>query len=175
MNKTLLLASAATLIAFNANAADIKPYVGADIGYSHAELYEPWNIFDDNFVIGSFNVGTKISDYFGLETSVQTSAKTESYGIDLSYNSYGIDAFGYLPVNNNVELFASAGVGFYEFEAEGYGYSLSEEETALRVGLGAQYNINDNWGIRGMLKHAFVDSYSVDNITELSAGVRYSF
>lgn len=86
MNKTLLMAGVASLIAFNANAVDFKPYIGADIGYS------------DN-----------------------------------------------------------------------------EDKTAFRVGAGAQYNFDDNWAIRGMLRHIFVDSYAVDTLTELSAGIKYNF
>lgn len=175
MNKTLLMAGVASLIAFNANAVDFKPYIGADIGYSHVELNEPFNLFDDNFVLGSINIGSKITKNFGVEASTQNSAKNESYGVDLSYNGYGLDVFGYLPVNNNVELFASAGVGFYKFEMEGYGYSDNEDKTAFRVGAGAQYNFDDNWAIRGMLRHIFVDSYAVDTLTELSAGIKYNF
>lgn len=174
MKKTLLLATVAGLFTFQANAADFKPYIGADLGYSQAELNNVWSNFDDNFVIANINLGTKIGNYFGIEASAQSSNKNESYGVDLSYNSYGVDVFGYLPINN-VELFASTGVGFYTFEAERDGFSLSEDKTSLRVGLGAMYNFNDSWAMRGMVRHVFVDSDAVDSITELNAGIRYSF
>jgi opacity protein-like surface antigen len=77
-------------------------------------------------------------------------------------------------------LFALGGVGYYTFEAEqsignGYNMSITKNETAPRIGLGVQYDISEKISLRGVLKHAFINSDDVDSITELTVGIRYNF
>jgi len=186
MKTILLLSGVASLLAFQANAADIKPYVGLDAGYSHVEYPIPGYLasFSENFGIMNFNVGTKIGKYFGLEVSAQASTTKEdntNYGVELSYNSVGIDALGYVPIGNKVEIFASAGVGYYTFDLskdmyDNFSTHIQYSDTAFRIGGGAQYNFNNHWAMRGMVKYAFINAdYIVDSVTEVSVGIRYSF
>ncbi len=187
MRKTLLLAGVACLFSLQSKAADFKPYIGLDAGASHIEYtsYQSTgleNYFDENFGIASLNIGTRIGDYFGLELSTTGSTASENSGVDFSYSSVGLDAFGYVPLTTNMELFASAGAGYYTLDLKSdAGYKdveihYQDSDYAFRLGAGAQYNFNDNWAMRGMIRHAFFDdNYFVDSITEATLGVRYSF
>lgn len=63
MKKTLLLAGVASLFAFNAQALDVKPYVGVDYVYSKADLVS--DDFDDQWNAYAVSVGTKLNKNFG--------------------------------------------------------------------------------------------------------------
>lgn len=180
MKKTLLLTGMVCIISCQANAMDIKPYIGADMGASHAELQGFLDGFDDNFAVANINAGIRFNDYFGLETSVQSSSEAETYGLDLSYSSINLDALGYIPLNKNWELIGSVGAGYYTFDlgtdiGDGYDLHIQTDEFAFRTGIGLQYNFNEKWAMRGVARYAFIDSDEVDSITELTLGVRYNF
>lgn len=180
MKKTLLLTGMACILSCQANAMDIKPYIGADMGASHAELQGFLDGFDDNFAVANINAGIRLNDYFGLETSVQSSSEAETYGLDLSYSSINLDALGYIPLNKNWELIGSVGAGYYTFDlgtdiGDDYEVHYQTNEYAFRTGIGLQYNFNEKWAMRGVARYAFIDSDEVDSITELTLGVRYNF
>lgn len=183
MKKTLLLAGVACFLSTQVNASEIKPYVGLDIGAAKAE-YGYWlDGADDNFVITNLNVGAKFNKYLGIELSTQASSEVDVEGFgDLSYSSVNLDAVVYAPVAKKVELFGLAGVGYYAFDLNmGEGIfpdadiHVQNEEIALRIGGGIQYNIDEKWAIRGAIRHAFVDNDYVDSLTEFTLGVRYNF
>lgn len=137
MKKTLLLTGMACIISCQANAMDIKPYIGADMGASHAELQGLLDGFDDNFAVAGINVGAKFNNYFGLEVSAQSSSEAETYDLDLSYSSINLDALGYIPLNKNLELIGSVGAGYYTFDLGtdiGDGYDCIFKQMNLLLG-----------------------------------------
>lgn len=198
MKKSLLLASvAASLFVSQADAMELKPYVGLDYSYSKASTNDiiveqalvPSKLYEDTYNSVVVSVGTKLHQNFGLEAFYQKSGEEKgtqavfvSGGspiatdkIETSFDAYGLDAQGYLPLNKKVDLIGSLGLGQYDFEIKGFGYKESEDELGYRLGAGAQYNFNENIAIRGMIRHVLIDSDAVDDITEFSAGVRYTF
>ena len=198
MKKSLLLAGiAASIFSTSANAIELKPYVGLDYSYSKASTNDivvegvqvPNNLFEDSFNSLSVNLGTKFNKNFGIEAFYQKSDEEKGEmsalsiaghpiatdRLETSFEAYGIDAQGYLPLNKKVDLIGSLGLGQYDFEIKGFGYKESEDELGYRLGAGAQYNFNENIAIRGMIRHVLIDSDAVDDITEFSAGVRYTF
>ena len=56
----------------------------------------------------------------------------------------------------------------------GFG-SDKEESLGYRVNLGLQYNIDENWSVRGMYRHVYLQKSVLNDINEFSAGVRYNF
>ncbi|MBO6282193.1 MAG: outer membrane beta-barrel protein [Alphaproteobacteria bacterium] len=82
----------------------------------------------------------------------------------------GIDAVGYLPCNEKIELFAIAGVGYYNFDIKldqkinDLNVHLTKNDTAFRAGLGAQYNINEKWALRGMARYHNIDIISIISV-----------
>ncbi len=183
MKKSLLLAGVACLLSVQANASEIKPYVGFDIGGAKAD-YGYWlDGEDDTFVVSNFNIGAKFNKYFGVEFSTQASSEVDIEGMgDLSYSSVNADVIAYAPVNDKVDLFGLAGVGYYTLDLD-MGENLFQDcdthiqnqEVAFRIGGGIQYNINEKWAMRGAVRHAFIDNDYVESLTEFTLGVRYNF
>ncbi len=182
MKKMLLTTSACLLLAAQANAETIKPYIGFDLGA--ARLKAAGKMLDGSETVASanLNVGAKFNPYFGLEISSQASSDADvENDAELSYSSIAIDAIGYLPLTYQFELFATAGVGYYDFDFEmkhkvdGLKVHGIKNETAFRGGLGAQYNINENWSVRGLARYHHIDNDYFDYIGEALIGVRYNF
>ena len=148
-------------------------------------------------------LAAKFNKYFGLEGFYQKSGdgKNETmyedneewgeYGEDkttISYTAIGVDALGYLPVSQELELLASLGLAQYDFESKTsyigiYGNYYEEGSEAkdfdslgIRIGIGAQYNITNNFALRAMARYVKMnDDEYVKNLTELSLGLRYMF
>lgn len=197
MKKTLLLAGVASLFAMNVNAVEFKPYVGIDYTYSQASTNDvvvegvsvPSELYEDTFNSFVLNVGAKLNKNFGFEAFYQKSSKEEGQittlviggtpvatdKIETSFDAFGLDAQGFLPVNEKFELIGSVGLGKYDFEMKGFGTEASEDEIGYRLSAGAQYNINENFALRGMARYVIIDSDAVDDMTEFSIGARYTF
>lgn len=174
MKKTLLLASAA-VVAMGFNAAEasmnVTPYVGLDYVYSNMDMkHGNSHRLEDKFNSLSANVGAKFHPNFGIEAYYQQSDTEKKHGNQSRFFSYGADLTGYLPVTQNLELIGSLGIGQYEFRAGG-----SEDDLGYRIGLGAQYNLSQNWAVRGIVREVFLDKDVMGDTTEFSAGIRYSF
>ena len=52
---------------------------------------------------------------------------------------------------------------------------ISTDFEALRLGVGAQINITPNYAIRGMFRYALTNVTEVDDIKELTVGLRFYF
>jgi len=117
----------------------------------------------------------------------------------LSYKSYGVDFTGYIPLTQEVELLAALGLGQYDFEAKavfrsslddsvipladgcigcivGGNVSRDFDSFGVRLGVGAQYNFNDHFALRGIFRYIkMTESTYVKNLIEASLGLRYMF
>lgn len=193
MKKTLLLAGVASLFAFNAQALDVKPYVGVDYVYSKMDLdvkLEGENVsryLEDNLNAFAVSAGTKFNKNFGIEAFYQQSEdgkKTISplEKTETNYKAYGVDFIGYLPVGceNKLELLGSVGLAQYDAEAKykiaGFRViNLDDDGLGLRFGAGAQYNFNEHLAARVMARYVDTDIDGLDNMVDLTAGIRYTF
>ena len=170
----------------------IRPYIGLDIATSKMEFAEDdlKDYLEDGHNSLSLSVGAKFNENFGVEAFIQQSSeeeKRDSYYGDsetTSYTAVGLDFIGYIPVNQEVELLASLGLAQYTFN-ETYEYDMGEyiewEKTnmhtmGIRLGVGVQMKLNDNWALRGMARYVKMnDDDIIENLTELSLGLRYMF
>lgn len=182
MKKTLLLAGAACFLAFNANAAEITPYVGLDYNYSITNnAHNGDHGIANNFNSGSVVAGTKITPNAAVEAFYQKSDRqTDRLGngtkTTRNFDAYGIDALGIIPTCSNIDLLASAGIGKYDVKTKLVGQgSTHDVGTGYRLGAGAQYNLTDNVAVRAMYRHVFMARNEIDDINEFSLGARYSF
>ena len=186
MKKAVLLAGVACLFAGAAN-AEIKPYIGLDGNYSTLDwAYDIEDSVEDDYQSVSFVAGSKIVRNFGLEAFYQLSNGEKNRdavsGTNHSrFTAYGFDALGYLPLGceGKVELIAGAGLGEYTFKVRNIGENaegtIKDHSTGYRLNAGAQYNINENWSVRGMYHHVYTHKSYVDAIDEFSLGIRYNF
>lgn len=174
MKKTLLLAGVASVFAFNANAVELLPYVGLD--YNYSMLHHDASM--DAIMAGqahsaSVVLGTKVTPYAGVEAFYQLSKKEHKADNRSQIQAYGADVLGYLPLGcyGEYEVLASAGLGQYTAK-----YNKDQDSgLGYRLGAGLQYNVTDNWAVRAMYRHVWVDKSILNSINEFSLGVRYSF
>ncbi len=193
MKRTLLLASIASIFAFNAQALDVKPYVGLDYVRSDMDLdvkLEGENVsryLEDNLNAFAVSAGAKINNNFGLEAFYQQSEDGEkTVGFlektETNYKAYGVDFIGYLPLGceNKLELLGAIGIGQYDAEAKYKvaglkALNLDDDGLGVRLGAGAQYNFNEHFAARVMARYVDTDVDGLDNMVDLTAGVRYTF
>lgn len=166
----------------------LRPYLGVDagttdIGYSGSQ--EKYFLKDRAMFVGGA-AGLRIGSNWGVEVFYQTSntaKKTadDEWRTEGDYTAYGVDALGFLPLNDQLELVAAAGVGKYEFDvklkySDGiHEFSGSDDNVGYRFGTGAQYNLTNHWALRGMVRYVVLDSEYIDDMLEFSLGMRYTF
>lgn len=183
MKKTisaLMVAVSAVAFAASANAADYTPYVGVDYINSH--------VFSKNLQNAAVNVGTKYNKHFGTEIFYQTPIESKTwntrdedgvYKHKASYRSYGLDAYGYLPLGCDQvwSVLGTAGIAQVDAKYKETGEkSHKENGWAYRIGAGVQYDVTEDWAVRVLARYSFLDKVSgVDHIMDVTAGVRYSF
>ena len=190
MKKSLLYASvAACVFAFNANAVEleVKPYVGLDYVYSMSDIdkIDGVKLFEEDLNAFAFSAGAKLHQNFGIEMFYQKSEEGEKKFVNGKtndeYQSYGLDLVGYLPVTEKLDLIGSLGIGYYDVDiklkvnAPAVSGDGDDQGAGYRLGFGAQYNFTENWGARLMARYVDIDIDGVDNMVDLTAGVRYSF
>lgn len=178
---TLLVAVSTVAVAASANAeTSFRPYVGVDYNYNNVSGH------DVNYNSGTVNVGTQFNDYFGTEVFYQQSDdEVKTYNgarqETTSFNAYGLDLMGYLPMGCEQEfaLLGTAGAGEYTFSR---GYNLNGLENGrdhgvgYRFGLGGLYNVTDNVAVRALARYVrFNGIEDVNEMMEYTAGVRYNF
>lgn len=188
MKKTLLLAGVAGLLASNVYASEVKPYVGLDYIYSGIDFEDSSDesVFEDNLSSLALSTGARFHKNFGMEAFYQQSESADKniLGVadsKIKFKAYGIDAIGYLPLDNQLELLGTIGLAQYDADvtasvpAAGIYGSESEDGLGVRIGAGVQYNINEQVALRATGRYVFTDIDGVDGLTEFSAGIRYSF
>ncbi len=178
MKNTLALMAAVSAFAFaaNANAIEYTPYVAADYTYTDMQ-----NTAEVNG--GKIALGTEYNKYFGTEVFYQRtgSDRVHSDGAtdEYSLQSYGLDAYGYLPLGCD-QTFALVGTAGFAFEDVKYKYEdhnrKTEHGVGYRLGAGAEYAINSNVSVRALYRYTFTDQLGgLDHINEYSLGVKYAF
>lgn len=180
--KKLLLASMMILSAVSAHAGDIKPVLGIDYTYSDIGLKNGWGYVAEN-KYNSFNLsaGFKAGKYVGMEAFFQHSDKKDGtytmYGpIQTSFYALGADMIGYLPIQEKLNLLGTVGFGYYNVKAELAHYEESENGLGIRLGTGVQYDLTDNIALRTVARYVKPVGFdTIDDIMEVSAGIRFNF
>ncbi|MBO7556007.1 MAG: outer membrane beta-barrel protein [Alphaproteobacteria bacterium] len=187
MKKILLLAGVATMVTMNAkafdmmNIHDIKPYVGMDYIYSYADYKDVVRKPKRNYNSIEGNFGMQMWKYFGPEFYYQYAFKRTSFTGDERlknrFFSYGMDMMGYLPLGCEgiYNLLGSVGLGGYNVKTSQFGESNDTNKVGYRFGLGAMYNFTDNMSLRLMGRYSYVGTRYLDNLWEMTAGLRYTF
>lgn len=177
MRKTIgALMAAVSAVAFTAGAEayEFTPYAGVNYNYSQVGNHDRSNLNS-----ASVMFGTDYNKYFGTEVFYQYSDSDQHKKVETSFRSYGLDAYGYLPLGceQKFALLGTAGIANYDFKTKvpmekrhgdnGLGY---------RLGAGAQYNIDQNLAVRAVARYVWTDKIAdTDHITEYTAGIKYNF
>ncbi|MBE6452081.1 MAG: porin family protein [Alphaproteobacteria bacterium] len=191
MNKSLLLAGVACLMATSANAGmmdsmkkayhDMTPYIGADYAYSNLDLKGPAKGSEENFNTAKINAGVDIGKYMGLEAFYQFGGSRKAHLKDgttskFKFNAYGLDLYGYMPLGcaQKFSLVGTAGIAMYDTELK-HNDKVSKSRVGYRVGGGAQYKMTDRLAARVIGRYGYVGGKELNHVAEVTAGLRYSF
>jgi len=149
---------------------------------------------------GSLFFGSKLTENFGLEAGYTGFSKNKhtlegtigankhSLKLETKNQNLYLDALGYLPVADNVDLIGSAGIGRLTSKvtandtitpvAGGANTVVKttgkSHKAGVRVGLGAQYKFNANMGARLMVRHQ-KGNQLVKSVNSAGLGLFYEF
>lgn len=173
MKKVLLLAGLAGMVAANAEAIDVTPYVGLDANYALVDTDSSHSISSKDWSLSGVIGGR--TDRFGLEAFYNAGLKEHKSSHDSRISGYGIDAlvFQQLGCSGRWELVGSAGLANYKLKGDN---DLGTDRGyAERLGAGVQYAMSENATVRVMYHHAWVHSSQLDALDEFTVGIRYAF
>ncbi|MFR1031650.1 MAG: porin family protein [Alphaproteobacteria bacterium] len=167
---SLMVAVSALAFSANANASDFKPYVGLDYNYTDADADHQ----SPKYNSASVNVGTEYNKYFGTEVFYQYSDDDKKHvnGIEnqTSFQAYGLDLMGYLPLGCDqvFSLVGTMGIGEYTFDKNYSGFYAPKDQRdhgiGYRFGGGLQYKIDDKFSVRGLVR--YVNLNDIDNFDD---------
>lgn len=186
MKKILLLAGVAAMFSMNANAMnwmhkDLRPYVGMDYIYSYAGYKDVERKPQRSYNSISGNMGVRMWKYFGPEFYYQYAFKRTSFKgeekLKNRFFSYGMDMIGYMPLgcDGTFDLLGSVGLGGYNVKTRHRTFSNDTNKVGYRFGLGAMYNMTENLSARIMGRYDYVGTKYLDDLWEVTAGLRYNF
>ena len=189
----------------NALAAEVKPFAGLSINYSEFDGDDAgMDMVEDKLSSFTVNAGVHINRFFAIEAFYQKSTNEDktNTGYQLiatgnpanvktkvKFDAFGIDFKGFLPTSvNQMDVFASIGLGEYKFKetlivsdlvtGNTLSDKLHENNLGFRFGVGAQYRINNHWSLDLTGRYVKIDDGAedvVEDMTEVSLGVKYSF
>ena len=186
MKKALLLAGVACVFSANANAMDmmkdIKPYIGLDYVYSHADYKDLERDPKKSYNSLAINAGMWMTHYASLEAFFQQSDENKSFGgtpehLKTKFYAYGLDAYGYMPLGcNGLNLLGTVGLANYNMKVK-YAHHGSDDKQRMgyRLGIGAQYDFTENMSARIVGRYSYIGAKHLDNLMEVTAGIRYTF
>lgn len=185
MKKMCLLAAAASVFAINAQAADwsnkyFRPYIGADYVYSHAKHGGMANAANKDYNSWMVNIGTDIAEYTSIEAFFQQAPERKAHHADgeikSDFYAYGLDLYGRMPIMcSGFNALASLGVANYNTKYKFDGTSEDKQRIGYRAGVGFSYDFTDNVSFRMMGRYSYIGMSNLDNLMEVTAGLRYTF
>lgn len=165
--------AAATLAAVSAHADGL--YVGGSIGPSHYTDggIDGVGMTDKSATGGKVYGGYSFTPNIGLELGYADLGKFGSAAGGVRADGVFLDAVGTLPLANNFSLLGRVGVFNGELKADTLG---SDRGTSYKVGLGVQYDINPNVGVRAEWERYNFDALNTKPNDDLfTVGVTYRF
>lgn len=178
MKKTLLLAGLAGMVAANAEAFNVTPYVGLDANYAivHGDASTAGALSSKDWSLSGV-LGAR-TDHYGLEAFYNTGLEENKADFSTRISGVGVDVLGYqqLGCSGRWELVGSAGLGYYTLKvSQDSNGSAKDHGYGERLGAGLQYALSENTSVRAMYHHTWVHSSHLDGLDEFTVGVRYAF
>ncbi|MGH8669669.1 MAG: porin family protein [Burkholderiales bacterium] len=164
-----MLGAAAMAVSAGAMAqqADTGLYLGASIGQADLEIDKDtaWKIFggyqlNRTFAVelGYTNLGEASETVLGVPATAEATA----------WEVIGVAKF---PVANQFSVYGLAGIAMVEAEGRAGGITVSDDSTELTFGVGAQYDVSRNLGVRAQWQRYGAD----EDIDVISLGVVWKF
>jgi opacity protein-like surface antigen len=172
MNKkwfAAVLGAAAMAVSAGAVAqqADTGWYVGASIGQSDLDV--------DKDTAWKATVGYQINKTFSAEVGYtnlgEVSGNVLGIPVDVEATAWEAIGVGKFPVGNQLSVYGLVGIAMVEVEASSGGISASDDSTELTFGVGAQFDVSRNLGVRAQWQRYGAD----EDIDVISLGVVFKF
>ncbi len=177
MKKILLLAGLSGMVAANAEAVDMTPYVGMDAGYAMVDGNTDTNgdLSTKNWSLAAV-LGAR-TDHYGIEAFYMNSLRQHKADAATRISGYGVDALAFqqLGCSGRWELVGAAGIGEYKIKANSAEDGESDTGYGYRLGGGLQYALSENTSIRAMYHHVWMVKSDIDSMDEFTIGFRYAF
>lgn len=187
MKKIYLLTAAVSAFAMNVNAADwsmgndyFRPYIGADYVYSHADHGKRARNSKKDYSSWMVNIGTDIARYTSVEAFFQQSGERKTnnrFGrIKSEFYAWGLDLYGRMPIScSGFNLLGSLGLANYNVKYKFNPGTEDKQRVGYRGGVGFSYDFNNNVSFRVMGRYSYLGMKSLNNLMEVTAGLRYTF
>lgn len=176
----VLFLSVLGLIAPFSHAAEPGFYLGGSIGQTSADICDGLSGCDDEDTGFKIFGGYSFNKNFAIEGGYFNPGESRVSGpggfLSIEGSSIFVDAVGIIPLNEKFSLLGKIGLQRWEAEAKGVvlGAPVSESDdgTDLKFGLGAQFDITQNFGARVEWERFDFDDTDIDF---LSVGVLFRF
>jgi len=175
MKKVLLLAGFAGMVAANAEAINVTPYVGLDATYGIIDSDTGAEISSKNWSAAPV-IGAR-TDHYGIEAYFDNALREHKGDLTTRNTKWGIDALAFqqLGCSGRWEGVLSAGLTLNRIRAHRDGLDGNDNGRGERLGAGLQYALTEKTAIRAMYHYNWIHQSVVNNANEISLGIRYSF
>ena len=150
--KAILLGGLITLVTISnaAFAGDEGFYAGGNVGVGKPNIHTPNGEDKKSSVLGGIVLGYKFNKYLGVEGEYTGIGKvTDKVGGTVKGDAASIAAIGFLPLNDEFNLYGKVGVAATKTKVSSSLAPMNDDtRTAVTYGLGGEYNLNKNIGIR---------------------------
>ena len=155
------------------------PYVGFDYIFNNIDIKE----YTSKNNAANIRIGSDYNKYFSTEIFINQSDSYKKHKLNnfhkLSYKSYGLDVFTYLPLGceQKFNILATAGIGEYIFNNKIKNQKHKKEHgLGYRFGAGLKYKINKTWQIRYITRYIKFDKTDTQKYSiEQNIGIEYHF
>ena len=150
-----------------AQQADTGWYVGGSFGQSDLDI--------DKDTAWKISAGYQINRTFSAEVGYTNlgEASESVFGVPASFEAtaWEVIGIGKFPVANQFSVYGLAGIAMVEGEAKALGVTVSDDSTELTFGVGAQYDVSRNLGVRAQWQRYGAN----EDIDVISLGVVWKF
>jgi OOP family OmpA-OmpF porin len=170
------------IVSAPAFAGDNGFYAGMNLGIGKPDINTPNGTSKDSSVVAGGVVGYKFNKYFAVESQYTGIGRvTDKVNGSAKGDAISLSGLGILPLTDNFDLYGKLGLAVAKTSVSGGLASMSDAtRTAMTYGVGAQYNVNQNIGLRlGWDRYnAAIDvagNNKNNNADVISVGALYSF
>jgi OOP family OmpA-OmpF porin len=164
-------------------AGDEGFYAGGNVGVGKPNINTPNGEDKKSSVLGGIVLGYKFNKYLGVEGEYTGIGKvTDKVNGTIKGDAASIAAIGFLPLNDEFNLYGKLGVAATKTKVSSSLAPMNDEtRTAVTYGLGGEYNLNKNIGIRLGWDHYSAAVIDVTNNKDnfganvVSVGAVYNF
>jgi len=150
--KRVLIGSLLTIAiaSSSAFAGDLGVYAGGNIGIGKPNVNTPNGEDKNSSAVGGVVLGYKFNKYLGVEGEYTGIGKvTDKVSGTVKGDAASIAAIGFLPLNDEFNLYGKLGVATIKTKVSSSLAPMNDDtRTSVTYGLGGEYNVNKNIGIR---------------------------